>query len=211
MSDIHHQKLSSKGYPQFRSGIPILCGLFLLLAFFNTSFAQHSEMSGMEIAAFTGATVIEGTGAEPVENATLLIQGNEIICVGDCEIPSGATVHDARGKYIMPGLIDLHVHNALSGWIDSLPGIFGIDVSDKFPYEKTFNNLKKNQNPIQRSQLCSGVTTVFEPGGFPWGYQMQQATQHATNTPRYITAGPILTSLPTVINHPPGRKHVNLS
>ncbi len=85
-----------------------------------------------------------------------------------------------------------------------IPGLFGIDVSDKFPYEEIYSELKNNPGRFHRSHLCSGVTTVFEPGGFPWGFQIEQKTVNSTNSPRYITAGPILTSLERVIDHPLG-------
>lgn len=179
---------------------------FLIIVSFAISFAAYSDQSqpDEDTIALKGATIIDGTGDEPRENETILIQGKEITCIGDCQIPQKAKVKDFSGKYIMPGLIDLHVHYGLSGWIDSLPGLFGIDVSDEYPYEEVYSELKNNPGRFHRSHLCSGVTTVFEPGGFPWGFQIEQETFNSTNSPRYLTAGPILTSLKTVINHPLG-------
>lgn len=185
----------------------IISTVFLILILFlssNTANAQEKEQAEVNVIALKSATVIDGTGNEPLENATILIRDSNIICVGNCAIPGSANVMDVNGKYIMPGLVDLHVHYFLSGWIDSLPGSFGIDVSDKYPYEQVYDNLKSNPGRFHRSYLCSGVTTVFEPGGFPWGYQIQNNTIRATNAPRYITAGPTLTSFETIINHPLG-------
>ena len=155
----------------------------------TSPYAQAQGSSNEDLIALTGATVIDGTGAEPQENATVLIKGSEIICIGTCEIPSTAEVKDAEGKFIMPGLVDLHVHYGLSGWIDSIPGIFGIDVSDKYPYGDVYENLKTNPERFHRSHLCSGVTTVFEPGGFPWGYQVEHNSIQSTNAPRYVKDG----------------------
>ncbi|HEY3791356.1 MAG TPA: amidohydrolase family protein [Bradyrhizobium sp.] len=65
------------------------------------------------ITAITGATVIDGNGGRPMENATVLISGERIAAVGPAgsvEIPAEAKRIDAAGKYVLPGFIDLHVH-----------------------------------------------------------------------------------------------------
>lgn len=57
--------------------------------------------------------LIDGTGAAPVENGVVVIQGERIACAGaasSCRIPAGAKVIDAEGGTILPGLIDLHAH-----------------------------------------------------------------------------------------------------
>ncbi len=66
--------------------------------------------------AFTGATVVDGSGGAPMENATLVIDGQRIVAVGRGEgmsIPVGARVIDLRGKTIIPGLISAHSHLGL--------------------------------------------------------------------------------------------------
>ena len=60
-----------------------------------------------------GATLIDGTGKPPVSNANVLIEGNHITRVwsGDTgNLPAGTATLDLRGKYVIPGLIDSHVH-----------------------------------------------------------------------------------------------------
>ena len=63
-----------------------------------------------------GATVIDGTGAEPFEDGVVVIRGDRIADVGPADevrIPtSGVRMIDASGMYVMPGLIDLHIHLA---------------------------------------------------------------------------------------------------
>jgi imidazolonepropionase-like amidohydrolase len=63
--------------------------------------------------AFTGATLVDGTGAAPVENAVVVITGDRITAAGPAArvaIPAGATRVDARGKTILPGLLNAHGH-----------------------------------------------------------------------------------------------------
>jgi hypothetical protein len=63
----------------------------------------------------TGATVIDGTGAAARTGMTLVLRDGIIAAIhpdGTVPIPIGAEVRDARGQWIIPGLIDAHVHVA---------------------------------------------------------------------------------------------------
>src|SRR5437870_12543377 len=63
--------------------------------------------------AVSGATVFDGTGRPPIENATVLIEGDRVVWVGSAattRIPRGATIIDGKGKFVTPGLVDMHVH-----------------------------------------------------------------------------------------------------
>ena len=60
-----------------------------------------------------GATLIDGTGAPPVPDSVLVIENGKIASLGprsQVRIPAGARTVYARGKYIIPGLVDSHVH-----------------------------------------------------------------------------------------------------
>jgi imidazolonepropionase-like amidohydrolase len=68
--------------------------------------------------AITGATVIDGTGRAPIPDATIVIRAGRIAAVGpaaDVAVPRGATRVDARGRFVIPGLWDAHVHLASLG------------------------------------------------------------------------------------------------
>ncbi|HEY7169244.1 MAG TPA: amidohydrolase family protein [Vicinamibacterales bacterium] len=61
--------------------------------------------------ALTNARVFDGTGRAPIENATVLVVNGKIQEVGPAvKVPAGATRVDARGKTIIPGLINAHGH-----------------------------------------------------------------------------------------------------
>jgi imidazolonepropionase-like amidohydrolase len=75
-------------------------------------------MAGVDLKAIKCGRLIDGNGAEPLENATVIVEGSKIKAVGkDIPIPAGATVIDAAGKTVMPGMIDSHLH--LSGYSTS--------------------------------------------------------------------------------------------
>src|SRR5260370_32712803 len=61
-----------------------------------------------------GGTLIDGTGKAPMTNASILVVGNTIskVWTGDRaeNVPPGTQVLDARGKFVIPGLIDSHTH-----------------------------------------------------------------------------------------------------
>ncbi len=66
--------------------------------------------------AFRGATLIDGTGAPPIPNSLLVVTDGRIVSVGPASpaavaaLPAGAELVAAEGQWILPGLIDAHVH-----------------------------------------------------------------------------------------------------
>src|SRR3712207_6731724 len=73
--------------------------------------------------AIRGATLIDGTEAPPLPEATVLIAGERIAAVGPSArvpVPEGAEVLEAAGKWLIPGLVDMHVHGNNCG-VEALP------------------------------------------------------------------------------------------
>lgn len=66
--------------------------------------------------ALRGATLVDGTGAPPIPNSLLVVEDGRIVSVGPAtpdalaRLPAGTQVIGADGKWIVPGLIDGHVH-----------------------------------------------------------------------------------------------------
>jgi imidazolonepropionase-like amidohydrolase len=68
--------------------------------------------------ALVGGTVIDGNGGSPIADAVVVVTGSRIIAVGprsSVRIPADASQVDARGRWIVPGLIDTNVHLSLYG------------------------------------------------------------------------------------------------
>ncbi len=85
------------------------------LANLSSSSPAPQGVQEAQVTVIEGATLIDGTSKKPVENARVIVRGNTIAAVGkksELSIPSGARVVPAQGKFILPGLIDIHVHYA---------------------------------------------------------------------------------------------------
>ncbi len=145
--------------------------------------------------ALVGATLIDGTGAPPLPDAVVLVAEGKITCAGTraaCAIPPGVAVVDLEGRWLMPGLIDAHVHFSQTGWADGRPDAF--DVRSIHPYETVQADLEAHPERFFRSYLCAGVTSVFDVGGYPWTVAMARAHALDLTAPRVSAAGPLLST-----------------
>ena len=94
-----------------------LAALFALTA----CTAAPPAIDGAGTITIAGATLIDGTGAPPIKDAVVIIRGDRIERAGaraDVPMPEGGEVIDATGKFLIPGLIDLHNHyrDGLEEW-----------------------------------------------------------------------------------------------
>ena len=83
--------------------------------------ADQPAIDGAGTITIAGATLIDGTGASPVEDAVVIVRGDRIEHAGsraDVPVPEGGEVVDATGKFLIPGLVDLHNHyrDGLEEW-----------------------------------------------------------------------------------------------
>jgi imidazolonepropionase-like amidohydrolase len=121
---------------------------------------QNPEEDAMTTVVRAG-TLIDGTGSDPVRNATIVIEGNSIVAVNsNGDIPRDADVIDAAGMTVMPGMIDCHVHltsNAQS-LQQRLLTPYSLSVAEAFANA--------------RLSLEHGFTTLRDAGGTPRGVKM---------------------------------------
>src|SRR5688572_26516655 len=84
--------------------------------------------------AFVGATLVN-PGAAPVSDAVVVVRDGRILEAGPAsrvQVPAGARVIDAKGRWIIPGLVDGHVHFFQSGGLYTRPD--AIDLRKHRPY-----------------------------------------------------------------------------
>jgi imidazolonepropionase-like amidohydrolase len=100
---------------------------FNLFALISINLAMACALGGSSVQAatlaFEHAVVIDGTGAPPRPGTTVVVDGPRIAALGsdgEVPVPRGARRIDATGKYLIPGLMDLHLHLIGGGaWKDS--------------------------------------------------------------------------------------------
>jgi imidazolonepropionase-like amidohydrolase len=162
--------------------------------------------------AVVGGTLVDGTGAGPVPDAVVLVRGGRIACAGsrgDCPVPAAARVLDASGRWITPGLVDAHVHFSQTGWADGRPD--ALDARERYPYAEVEAGLEAHPERFFRSYLCSGVTAVFDVGGYPWTFDLARETAGDPDAPRVAAAGPLLSTLDFWLNLPAERQFLYLA
>jgi imidazolonepropionase-like amidohydrolase len=113
----------------------------------------------------TGATLIDGTGAAPVPDAAVVIDGDRIAAAGPRPAvtwPPDAEVVDVRGRTVIPGLIDAHDHLASHGY--GLATRWGLDEPASTAHLRTARVLAET--------LALGYTTVRDAGGLDAGFKL---------------------------------------
>jgi len=92
---------------------------FIFLAAWCTVAMVSGQDAGSGIVAFKNVRLIPMTSDKVMENQTVLVRGDRIFRVGSAEhleIPKEAVIVDGTGKYLMPGLADMHVHLVSKTW-----------------------------------------------------------------------------------------------
>ncbi|MEJ2538824.1 MAG: amidohydrolase family protein [Gemmatimonadota bacterium] len=153
-----------------------------------------TALQGQAVRALVGGTVVDGTGAPPLADGVVVVEGDRIRCVGrraDCPIPDDAERIDVTGRWLTPGLVDAHVHFSQTGWLDGRPD--GLSVPEIYPYAETASDARDNPDRWHRSYLCSGITAVYDPGGHPWTTGLPQAAEGRADRVHVRAAGPLVT------------------
>jgi imidazolonepropionase-like amidohydrolase len=84
-------------------------------------------ISESDVLAFTNVTVIDATGRPALPAQTVLVKGDRIAAIenfGKLKPPGGAKVIDAKGKYMIPALWDIHAHAVFAERLDSMFPVF---------------------------------------------------------------------------------------
>lgn len=107
----------------------------------------------------THATILTGTG-ERLDDASLLITDGKIVFVGEGEIPTGVTTIDAEGRWVTPGLIDVHSHLG----VYASPGVKAHSDGNEMTNPATPNVWAEHsvwpQDPGFSRALAGGITTL---------------------------------------------------
>jgi len=128
-----------------------------------------SAGAAAERIAIVDVTLISGTGAPPLRGATVVVDGERITAVGPAaavRVPADARPVDGRGKFLIPGLVDMHTH------------------------------VSKTRGSALQLFVANGVTTLRDMGGdqeelLRWRREIRAGARIG---PRLLLAGPYLES-----------------
>ena len=148
-----------------RTAVSHICFSWLLLALGGCDVAP--DPSGASVTAIVGGDIVTGTGDEPLRGATVLIADDRIEAIGpadEIDVPPEATVIDARGKTVLPGIINAHVHT------------------------------NRDQRAVLRAFLEDGVTTICETGGPTETAAALREAGRAPDVARAFSSGRVVTA-----------------
>jgi imidazolonepropionase-like amidohydrolase len=157
--------------------LPATLGIAALLAF--GIFSPPGPLAQTPVAGVTalvGARLIDGTGKTPIEQSTVIISDGKIMAAGassSVKVPPGATLIDAKGKTIIPGIINAHAH-------------LNVDSESQMPVRDQL---------VQRLQTYAlyGVTSAVSLGSTRAdeieGFKLRDESVGALDRARLFTAG----------------------
>jgi len=168
--------------------------LVLLCASFSAS-AVAAEASGK--IALTGGTVIDLNGGAPLQAAVVIVEGEIITAIGradEVQLTPGTEVIDVTGTWLIPGLLNMHVHLGLI-----LPGKMETELANETEGELTLRMAANARDILQ-----AGVTTIRLPGDQRHGdLALKKAiSKGQAHGPRIFSAGESL-----IITGGHGSKH----
>ncbi|MFD1926801.1 amidohydrolase family protein [Sporosarcina siberiensis] len=122
----------------------------------------------MKYTLIENGTLIDGNGGEPIENAAILLKNNRIEAIGkqgQLTLPEEGQITkvDAKGGFILPGLIDTHVHLTFQ--------LTDIQEKTQTPFSMRFYQAIE----YMKSTINAGITSVRDAGGADAG--LKQAVE----------------------------------
>jgi imidazolonepropionase-like amidohydrolase len=173
----------------------LLSPLLFALILCSCAAAPGKRTDAAELA-IIGATVVQPEKDEAhaiMADATVVIRGDRIVAVGpsvSTKVPAGATRIDGKGRWLIPGMIDGHVHFFQSGNLYTRPDV--ADFNGVVPYAQEVARNKARLPATFKVWLASGVTSVIDVGGPFWNFEVRDAANKSDAAPRVATTGPLI-------------------
>ena len=164
----------------------------------NGVFAEHPAACGSAPAdtlAIVGATLVDGTGGPPIADTVIVVSGDHIAAAGprsETKTPDGARIIDAKGRWVIPGLVDAHVHFFQSGGLYTRPDV--ADLRKRVPYERELEWIQERLPYTFTRYLVSGITAAVDVGGPMWNFDVRELSRKSAFAPRVAVAGPLIST-----------------
>jgi len=125
------------------------------------------------------------------EKQNLLVENGLIAKISTRTIknPNNYKVIDATGKYLMPGMIDTHIHFFQTGSLYTRPD--ALDMTDVVPYEEELEFAKELSKDSFKRYLRLGITTVMDVGGPFTNFDVRDNMAKEHLSPNVYVTGPL--------------------
>ena len=146
------------------------------------------------ILAIVGATLIDGTGSAPIHDSAVLIRDGRIVLVGSrsrVSIPDDAEVISASGKFLMPGLWDMHAHISHGWWGPAYlaSGVTTVrDCGGDFEVLTAFRDAARSHQSLSPQMLLAGYVEGANPY-IDWDWEAVSPAQVSAAVKHYHDAG----------------------
>ncbi|MFH1004965.1 MAG: amidohydrolase family protein [Bacteroidota bacterium] len=161
--------------------------LFVTASFFTLSLFCQTYI--------TNVTLIDVEKQKLIPDVTVVITGNTISDIGPSKkikLLTDATIIDGKGKFLLPGLTDAHIHFFQSGGLYTRPDV--IDLRKYISYEKEIDWTHNNMEDILRRYTQTGITTVIDVGATINFLQQRDSFKNKNYAPSIYMTGPLLTT-----------------
>src|ERR1700730_3613568 len=130
---------------------------------------------------------------QPSTNTSIIIDGDRIERIGPKILETGTRVIDCKGKFILPGYIDTHIHFFQSADLFTRPDIVNLNSVRSYRDEVAW--IKSHLDDTFARYLRSGITSVVDVGGPFWNFDVRKRTNSTAEAPRVAVAGPLISSV----------------
>src|SRR5881398_2699370 len=142
-----------------------------------------------------GGTVINPADGKILPNATAVIDGDKIerVSLGKQDAAALGKQIDCKGKFILPGYIDTHIHFFQSADLFTRPD--GADLNSMRPYKDEVAWIKSHLDDVFARYIRCGITSVVDVGGPMWNFEVRKKANAMQKAPRVAVAGPLISSV----------------
>jgi len=126
------------------------------------------------------------------KKGSILIEDGIIKQIGQIDTEFDKEI-DGSGRYLIPGLIDSHIHFFQSAGLFTRPD--GLDLRHIKSYKQEFKDIKSSIPTLFRRYLATGITGVVDCGGPFWNFKVQEIAKSQELSPKIAVAGPLVSTV----------------
>ncbi len=164
----------------------VIKNLFLLLAFLT-----GLQLQAQQSLLIRNVRLVDPTQEKVSKPSYLLIKGNKIVEIGTNREPQADSTIEGNGRYVLPGLMDGHVHYFQSGGLYTRPD--AIDLSAIKPYDEHVEWVRNQAPDFFQRYLAAGITYTCDVGGPMSNYMLREEAK-AGVAPQLFVTGPLIST-----------------